>query len=104
MWEPWCGPCVREMPDLQKLYDNYRSKGLMVVGVYSTEENAKSTVESKGITYPIIRKSSEFNAFDTGYVPTTIIVDGNGNILTSEPIIGSRSYNDWESIVSPYLA
>ena len=104
MWEPWCGPCVREMPDLQKLYDNYRSKGLMVVGVYSTEENAKSTVESKGITYPIIRKSSEFNAFDTGYVPTTIIVDGNGNILTSEPIIGSRSYNDWESIVAPYLA
>ena len=104
MWEPWCGPCVREMPDLQKLYDNYKSKGLMVVGVYSTEENAKSTVESKGITYPIIRKSSEFNAFDTGYVPTTIIVDGNGNILTSEPIIGSRSYNDWESIVAPYLA
>ena len=104
MWEPWCGPCVREMPDLQKLYDNYRSKGLMVVGVYRTEENAKSTVESKGITYPIIRKSSEFNAFDTGYVPTTIIVDGNGNILTSEPIIGSRSYNDWESIVAPYLA
>lgn len=103
MWEPWCGPCVREMPDLQKLYDNYKSKGLMIVGVYSTEENAKSTVESNGITYPIIRKSSEFNAFDTGYVPTTIIVDGQGNVLTSEPIIGSKSYSEWESTVLPYL-
>ena len=103
MWEPWCGPCVREMPDLQKLYDNYKSKGLLVVGVYSTEENAKSTVESNGITYPIIRKSSEFNAFDTGYVPTTIIVDGQGNILTGEPIIGAKSYSDWESTVAPYL-
>ena len=103
MWEPWCGPCVREMPDLQKLYNNYKSRGLLVVGVYSTEENAKSTVESNGITYPIIRKSSEFNAFDTGYVPTTIIVDGQGNILTGEPIIGAKSYSDWESTVAPYL-
>lgn len=103
MWEPWCGPCVGEMPDLQKLYKKYQSKGLLVIGVYSTEQDAKTTVESNGITYPIIKKSYEFNEFDTGYVPTTIIVDGQGNILTSEPIIGSRSYKEWEALVKPYL-
>ena len=103
MWEPWCGPCVGEMPDLQKLYKNYKSKGLLVIGVYSTDEDAKETVESNGITYPIIKKTPDFAEYETGYVPTTIIVDGEGNVLTSEPIVGSRSYKDWEAIVKPYL-
>lgn len=103
MWEPWCGPCVREMPDLQKLYTNYKDQGVLVIGVYSTEENAKTTVDSTGITYPVIRKTAEFNKYDTGYVPTTIIVDGNGNVLSSEPLIGSKSYSEWESTVKTYL-
>ena len=34
-WEPWCGPCVNEMPDIEKLYENYKDMGLQVVGVYS---------------------------------------------------------------------
>ena len=35
-WEPWCGPCVQEMPELQKLYEDYAGKGLQIIGVYST--------------------------------------------------------------------
>ncbi|MBQ6266042.1 MAG: redoxin domain-containing protein [Clostridia bacterium] len=103
MWEPWCGPCVSEMPDLQKLYNNYKSKGLLIIGVYKTEADAKSTVENNGITYPIVKKTSDFKEYETGYVPTTIIVDGEGNVLTDEPIIGSRSYKEWETLVKPYL-
>ena len=38
MWEPWCGPCVEEMPDLQKLYENYSSKGFNIIGIYSETE------------------------------------------------------------------
>jgi thiol-disulfide isomerase/thioredoxin len=32
-WATWCGPCVKEFPDIVKLYNNYRKKGLTVIAV-----------------------------------------------------------------------
>ncbi|MCR5530121.1 MAG: TlpA family protein disulfide reductase [Saccharofermentans sp.] len=115
-WEPWCGPCVGEMPDLEELYENYSDQGLLIIGVYS-EENMEGDVEAvlsdSGITYPILRYTSEFDQYQSGYVPTTILVDSNGNIidtgeaylegLDSTLIVGSHSYGEWEDIVEQYL-
>lgn len=33
-WGQWCGPCLYKMPELMKLYDDYKSKGVVVVGVH----------------------------------------------------------------------
>ena len=30
-WEPWCGPCVNEMPELEKLYKKYKDKGFIII-------------------------------------------------------------------------
>lgn len=98
-WEPWCGPCVGEMPDLQKLYEKYKDKGLVIVGVYSTESNAKDIVESNGITYPTVKCDSNLSKYEQDYVPATYLVDGNGNFIDDAPIRGSRSYSDWEQII-----
>lgn len=114
-WEPWCGPCVAEIPDLQELYDSYADQGLLVIGVYSEEymeEDVDVILSDSGVTYPILRYSSDFDKYQSGYVPTTILVDKQGNIidtgesyegLDSTLIIGSHSYSEWENIVSPYL-
>ena len=32
-WATWCGPCIREMPDLVKLHEEYGEKGLKILGV-----------------------------------------------------------------------
>lgn len=103
-WEPWCGPCVGEMPDLQKLYANYKDKGLVVLGVYGTEEDAKEVVSETGVQYPILLRTDDFAPFETEYVPTTFFVDGAGNVLNAEPVIGSRSYEEWEAVVKSYLS
>src|SRR5581483_3825601 len=34
-WATWCGPCVKEMPNVKKIYDQYHDKGLEIVGVSS---------------------------------------------------------------------
>ncbi|MCR5802694.1 MAG: TlpA family protein disulfide reductase [Clostridia bacterium] len=109
-WEPWCGPCVNEIPDLQKLYDNYADLDLLVIGVYSEEgmeEDVDTILSDNSVTYPILKYTSDFDKYQSGYVPTTILVDRQGNIIDTENngtlIVGSHSYSDWEDIVTPYL-
>lgn len=115
-WEPWCGPCVGEMPDLETLYENYSDKGLLVIGVYSEagmEADVDAILGDSGITYPILRYTPEFDAYQSGYVPTTILVDSNGNIIDtgevyldgadSTLIVGANSYSEWEDLVNRYL-
>ena len=102
-WEPWCGPCVNEMPDLQRISEEYAEKGFLIVGVYSTDSGTGEIVESLGISYPIIKNCEAFDQFVTGYVPTTAFLDGEGNVL-GELLVGGRSYDDWKEIIDAYLA
>ncbi len=101
-WEPWCGPCVAEMPDLQKLQDNYADKGFLLIGVYSTEDGAAQVLESTGVSYPILRYTDDFAYFQTGYVPTTIFVNARGEMVGSVQI-GAKSYEAWAAIVEELL-
>ena len=103
MWEPWCGPCMSELPDLQKLYDKYKAEGLMIVGVYSDTDGLDDIIKEDKISYPMIQSCAAFDSFQTGYVPTTFFVDGSGTVLSDEPYIGSKSYKEWESVILSYL-
>ena len=103
MWEPWCGPCRSELPDLQKLYDKYKAEGLMIVGVYSDTDGLDDIIKEDKISYPMIQSCAAFDSFQTGYVPTTFFVDGSGTVLSDEPYIDSKSYKEWESVILSYL-
>lgn len=106
LWEPWCGPCVEEMPDLEKIYEEYKDQGLVILGAFfetGQDEDVASILEEAGITYPILRASSEFAGFNTGYVPTTVFLTGEGKLVSSEPYIGSRPYEEWEQIVKELM-
>ena len=109
-WEPWCGPCVSEMPDLERLYEAYKDKGFQIIGVYSEpemESEVAGILKNSKISYPILKYTTEFDRFMTGYVPTTVFVDGNGHIIKmddgTESIVGSNTYEGWETIIKQYL-
>jgi thiol-disulfide isomerase/thioredoxin len=42
-WASWCGPCKQEMPDMEKLYQSYKDKDLVMLGFDFRED--KPTVE-----------------------------------------------------------
>ena len=78
----------------------------MVLGVFATldqTEDALKIIDENGITYPILKMSREFTALQTQYVPTTVFMTGEGKLLSSEPVIGAQSYEDWEAMVKTYL-
>lgn len=109
-WEPWCSPCVNEMPDLEKLYENYQDQGFQIIGVYSEtgmEYEVDQILKDCHTTYPILLYTTEFDQFQTGYVPTTIFVDSKGHVLDipggDNVVIGGQSYRDWEAIVKKLL-
>ncbi len=104
-WEPWCGPCVREMPDLQKLSQDYADRGFAILGIYSTpgmESDVDEVLSHAGVTYPILHYVDSFDSFQTGYVPTTVFLDSHGNRV-GEIQIGGRSYSDWAALVEELL-
>lgn len=104
-WEPWCPPCVAEMPDLEKLYQAYAEQGFLILGVYSTEgmeSEADAVLADAGTTYPILHYCEAFDAFQTGYVPTTVFVNGAGELVGST-VIGSQPYARWAAVVEDLL-
>ena len=105
-WEPWCGPCVNEMPELEKLYKNYKDKGFTILGVFhSTDsmEDAKGIIKDNSISYPILIGNNDFSKYTTEYVPTTVFFDGDGKQLNSEAVVGAKEYDDWEKEILKYL-
>jgi len=106
-WATWCKPCVKEFPDLIKLYNNYKDKGFEIVFI-STD--VPEEVEPKVV--PFLRKqgvdfATYYNSFDKpedlinyidknweGAIPSTYIYDKEGNMTAN--ILGSRDYETFE--------
>ena len=82
-WEPWCHWCLEEMPDFEKLWQEYRDKGLLIVGMYSSEEDAAKTIEELGISYPTVFYDGPCEFTESG-VPATVFYDAKGNILPAK--------------------
>lgn len=113
----WCTPCVREIPDLEKLKNDMASQGVNVVGIVldavtdsgevdeETVENAGLLAEKCGVTYPfLIPDKGRLNGRLSGIsaVPETFFVDREGNIV-GETYTGSRGLEDWKVIVEQEL-
>lgn len=83
-WASWCGPCRKEMPLMNDLYKKYQALGFVILGVNVEQELklAKSFLADTPVDFPILFDSSNkvSKAYDVIAMPTTIMVDRNGNV------------------------
>ena len=113
----WCSPCVNEIPELEKLYEEMKKKGVGVVGVVldTVGDDAKQnedTVKKAGVlqektkaSYPfLVPDSTMMNGRLNGIsaFPETFFVDKEGNIV-GETYSGSHSLDEWKDIVEKDL-
>jgi cytochrome c biogenesis protein CcmG, thiol:disulfide interchange protein DsbE len=105
LWATWCPPCREEMPALERLYREYRSKGLVVLGVDQGEgaRVAASYARAHGVTYPILLdEDQEYGrAYAAVGLPTTIIVGRDGHIVKG--IDGEMTLAQMREAVTPVL-
>lgn len=113
----WCSPCVNEIPELEKLYEEMKEKGVGVVGVVldTVGDDGKqddATVKKAGVlqektkaSYPfLIPDSTMMNGRLNGIsaFPETFFVDKEGNIV-GETYSGSHTLDEWKEIVEKEL-
>jgi len=108
-WGTWCPPCRAELPDIQKLYEEYDSEGddaLVVLGVAAplmgqevSEEEIKAFLEENGYTYPVLMDTQWelFEGYGIYSFPTTFMIDRDGNVFGY--VSGQLSYEIMEDIV-----
>jgi thiol-disulfide isomerase/thioredoxin len=105
-WATWCPPCRAEMPDLIKWQQQYRGKGLQVIGITypPTELSAvRRFIRSIKVNYPVLLGATKTKTlFDSGEtLPITVVIDREGNIR--ERIEGILLDEEFEQKVRPLL-
>lgn len=107
VWGTFCGPCIREMPDLAALHKELEDEGISILGIISdtpdpaNEDAARKIVQETGVTFQsLIPDDNMKNSLLTSIsgVPTSFFVDGKGNIV-GEVITGSRSKEEYLEIM-----
>lgn len=81
-WASWCGPCLQEMPLLDRMHQRYRDAGFAVLGVNveGEEKPAREVAGETGVTFPVLidagQKVSERYALEA--MPSSVVIDRDG--------------------------
>lgn len=113
VWNVGCTPCVNEIPELEKLNNEYKEKGGAVVGLYNDfgagipdDEMNQIKEILKNTSYTQIRMDGTLATNETLLnlltFPTTYVVNSDGTII--DTVMGSRDYDGWKTVLESYLA
>ena len=113
-WATWCGPCRQEMPDIQKLYEEFgeNTEDVIILGIANpkskehptnqdaTEEEIVTFMNENGYTYPVVmdRTGDIFSQYGISAFPTTFMIDAEGNIYGY--VSGALTEDMMRSIIS----
>jgi len=89
-WTYGCVNCVNTLPHVTALYEKYKDRGLVVVGVHTPEfpfersaGNVQAALKRHGITYPVAQDndSRTWDAYRNQYWPAQYVIDQSGRIV-----------------------
>jgi peroxiredoxin len=106
-WATWCPPCVKEIPHFVELYEQYKDKGVEILGISLDREGisvVKPFVQKFQIKYPIMmtdgKVDNDFGPITS--IPTTFLIDSSGNII--KKYIGYNDKDVFETDIKKLLA
>ena len=96
MWATWCPPCRQEMPALEKVFNDFKEQGLILIGMNLTSQDSEKTVaafvQEFGLSFPIAldRDGTVQKKYKISGYPTTFFIDREG-IIRSVVVGGPMS-------------
>ncbi|WP_127588182.1 TlpA family protein disulfide reductase [Paenibacillus koleovorans] len=105
-WATWCLFCVEEMPDMEKVYQAYKERDVVVLAI-AVGENRKEVsdyLQNKGYTFRILLDpdKSVTNAYDVQSIPTSIFIDKEGRV--SQKRVGAMDEEKMRAAIDRMLA
>ena len=90
-WASWCGPCRKELPNVKRCYEKYKSKGFEILGV-SLDKNREDWLDAitkEGLTWPQVSdlkfwQSEACSIYAVQSIPYTVLVDKDGKIIATD--------------------
>ena len=106
-WATYCGPCVREMPELEVLQAGLQEAGYRLIGVSLDEQDfdrVRQFGDRLGVTYPLYRTNPESvqRIFKSGeiFIPLSLIVDSQGRLVDIMAGWNTESERKFEKLIN----
>ena len=106
-WATWCGPCIAEIPFLNRLQEKYKDQGVKVVGVTLASGDAgevKPFISRFKMAYPVLMGDDD-QAYELNIMgfPTTYIVNRDGKVYQKYVGAGPAKAQRMESDIQRLL-
>ncbi|HEY4243473.1 MAG TPA: TlpA disulfide reductase family protein [Kofleriaceae bacterium] len=105
-WATWCHPCQQEIPDLSHVYEKYKDKGVVFLGVMTDDADDQKLLNFASdheMTYPVVRASSDIMV-SYGYpdaLPTTFVFDRGGKQIAQH--VGGIHESQLSALLDPLV-
>lgn len=104
-WSATCAACVTEMPQIERIYQRYRDRGLAVLAVNmgQDKEAVRAFAREQEISYPVLLDELSITAKRYGViaVPTSFVLDREG--IVRDKILGEAKAETFEKKVMALL-
>lgn len=78
LWATWCGPCRKELPEVEKLYERTRGRDDVRVVTFNIDKNPGAALryaEKEGFSFPVLLATDLVDAMGVSGIPRSWIVD-----------------------------
>lgn len=99
-WATWCGPCVRELPSIQKIHENYSDIVILAVNCGEDITDIKNFMDKNNYTFNVLSDESGVisHLYFADYIPLTLVIDENG--IIKERHVGSLTEDEMLKLVN----
>lgn len=106
-WATWCGPCMGEMPEIQKFYNKFKNNPQVQFLIVTTDDMPaikKFLNKHKNYNFPVFQmQSQEPDLLMSNSIPTSFLIDKEGNIVMKTKSAANWSGKKMENFVKQLI-